>query len=44
MMIEVGRVIEAKAVDEGIKPKAAVDELRHEMQHAAMADMPAQKP
>jgi len=38
MMIEVGKVIEAKAVDDGTKPKAAADELRHEMQHAVIAE------
>lgn len=40
MMIEVGKVIEARAVDDRTKPKAAADELRHEMQHAVIAEAP----
>lgn len=34
MMIEVGRVVAAKDVDDGIRPKAAANELQHGMQHA----------
>ena len=43
MMIEVGRVVEAKDADDGIKPRAAADELRHEMQHALVADVPKKR-
>jgi hypothetical protein len=35
--------IEAKDVNDGVKPKAAADELRHELQHAAVADVPKKK-
>jgi hypothetical protein len=38
MMIQVGKVIEAKAADDGVEPKAAAEELRHEMQHAAVSE------
>lgn len=50
MMIEVGKVIEARDVDDGVKAKAAASgmphavELQHEMQHAVVADAPAKKP
>jgi hypothetical protein len=43
MMIEVGKIIEAKDLDDGVKQKAAADELRHELQHAAVADVPEKK-
>lgn len=47
MMIEVEKVITARDVDDGVTPKAEVphaDELRHEMQHADIAEAPEKKP
>lgn len=38
MMIEVGKVIEAKGADDGIKPKAAAEGLHHEMRHALVEE------
>jgi hypothetical protein len=48
MMIEVGKVVAAKEVDDGIRSKAAAPvahpiELEHEMQHAVVADPPEKK-
>lgn len=43
MMIEIGKVIEAKDVDDRVKPKAAADELRHELRHATVADVAENK-
>lgn len=43
MMIEIEKVIDAKAADDGIKPKAADEELHHEMQHADAA-VPEMRP
>ncbi|MCX6620773.1 MAG: hypothetical protein NTY38_06780 [Acidobacteria bacterium] len=43
MMMEVEKVVEAKEADDGIRPKAAADELHHEMQHAVFADPPEKK-
>jgi len=39
MMIEIGKVIEAKEADDGTGAKAAADQLHHEMQHAPVADV-----
>lgn len=44
MMIEIGRVIDAKAADDGIKPKAAVEELHHEVRHVEVAGAPEKRP
>ena len=43
MMIEVRKVITAKAADSAIRPKAAVEEPRHEMQHAQLDDEPQKR-
>lgn len=42
MMIEVGKIVAAKDVDDGVRPKAVVHpiELEHEMHHAVVADVP----
>jgi len=38
MMMEVGKVVEARDVDDGTGSKASADQQRHELQHAPVAD------